>query len=584
MNFIYANNKRYLSELDEFKNGLPHGVINKVLPDCGGTYVAANCDSNYIIVCPFRDLVDSIYSDTNNKYNIFKCYGGIKKSEFNDYINNNNIYKIAVTYDSLYKVIDWIGDLSEWKLLVDEYHLILSELDYRENAINSLLSQIKKFDYFTLLSATPIDVEYEIEEIKNLPHYKIIWDDINTITPVRYKTTNLNAALARFIQIFNNEGLTIPNIDGKVTAVRELYIFINSVTSIKQIIDTLKLNSDEVKVCCASRIRNKKIMDGIEIESVTSPNKKINFFTKKCYQGCNLFSDSGLVVVASDSNKTQTLVDVSTDMVQIAGRLRNNDKIKNQFRNTLIHLYSTNNSIMSDEEFELLMYEKEIKAKNLLSGQDKLSSEELKAFIDGKNVESDIVSVVDGRFVYNELKKQSFIYKQNVRKAYSNGIAMREAYNNCSKFQAVNQSYWSDLNIKLSRATTVSYKQLLIDYLENPSKEYEMEYPEFKEFIKYLSQTEMNTLRYNKEKMLDRVKDKKKLIQAFINLNLKEGFISSSDLKKALKEQFDRMGLNLAAKATMIEDCKLYSVKAVNKRVNGKQTKGYDIIGLNIRL
>ena len=70
---IYGNDVRYLSELKEFEDGLPHGIVNKTKTDVGGTYVAANCDSNYIIVCPFRDLVDSIAADNNNKYEIFKC-------------------------------------------------------------------------------------------------------------------------------------------------------------------------------------------------------------------------------------------------------------------------------------------------------------------------------------------------------------------------------------------------------------------------------------------------------------------------------------------------------------------------------
>ena len=68
MQIIKGGNARYLGELPEFKNGLPHGVINKTKTDVGGTYAAANCDKDYIIVCPFRDLVDSIAADKNSKY------------------------------------------------------------------------------------------------------------------------------------------------------------------------------------------------------------------------------------------------------------------------------------------------------------------------------------------------------------------------------------------------------------------------------------------------------------------------------------------------------------------------------------
>ena len=120
---IDGGNARYLSELPDFQDGLPHGIVNKTKTDVGGTYVAANCSSNYIIVCPFRDLVDSIAADQNNKYEVFKCYGKTKESEFRKYIKEHQIYKIAVTYDSLGKLLRWLNDETKgWKLLIDEYH------------------------------------------------------------------------------------------------------------------------------------------------------------------------------------------------------------------------------------------------------------------------------------------------------------------------------------------------------------------------------------------------------------------------------------------------------------------------------
>ena len=64
-----------------------------------------NCDSNYIVVCPFKDLVDSIEADKNNKYDVFKCYSGINESHFKKYVTDNKVHKIAVTYDSLPKLV-----------------------------------------------------------------------------------------------------------------------------------------------------------------------------------------------------------------------------------------------------------------------------------------------------------------------------------------------------------------------------------------------------------------------------------------------------------------------------------------------
>ena len=573
---INGGNARYLGELERFKDGIPFGIVNKTKTDVGGTYVAANCSSNYIIVCPFKDLVDSIAADKNNRYEVFKCYGGVREYQFRKYIKNNTIYKIAVTYDSLPKLIGWLSGTEGWKVLIDEYHLILEDMDFRYDAINGLMEEIQKFKYYSFLSATPIDLDFEIDFLKQLPHYKVQWNGVTKITPIRYKVTQLTKGLARFIQIFLDEGISLPDINGNVSKVEELYIFINSVTSIKQIADTLKLNPDDVKICCADRIRNNKLLGEYQIESVSSPNKKINFFTKKCFQGCNLFTNNGLIIVASDAYKTQTLVDISTTMEQIAGRIRINDEYQNIFRNVIVHLFSTNKNVMSDEEFEMLMQDKEKEADKLLSGWSKLDKEERQTYIKRMNLDTELVSIINGRMVYNNLKKQSFIYKQELRKTYKDGISIRDSFMQSEKFELTNQNKWKDFNIKLAKAMTVSYEQLLKDYLDSPSESYEQEYPEFPLIKRYLKESEMNTLRWNREKMLKAVEDKKQVNKALLAI-YQPGFISNQDLKGKLKDEFGRLGIKLSPKATLIENCTLYNVEKASRKIDGKTVSGYEL-------
>ena len=573
---INGGNARYLGELERFKDGIPFGIVNKTKTDVGGTYVAANCSSNYIIVCPFKDLVDSIAADKNNRYEVFKCYGGVREYQFRKYIKNNTTYKIAVTYDSLPKLIRWLSGTEGWKVLVDEYHLILEDMDFRYDAINGLMEEIQKFKYYSFLSATPIDLDFEIDFLKQLPHYKVQWNGVTKITPIRYKVTQLTKGLARFIQIFLDEGISLPDINGNVSKVEELYIFINSVTSIKQIADTLKLNPDDVKICCADRIRNNKLLGEYQIESVSSPNKKINFFTKKCFQGCNLFTNNGLIIVASDAYRTQTLVDISTTMEQIAGRIRINDEYQNIFRNVIVHLFSTNKNVMSDEEFEMVMQDKEKEADKLLSGWSKLDKEERQTYIKRMNLDTELVSIINGKMVYNNLKKQSFIYKQALRKTYKDGISIRDSFMQSEKFELTNQNEWEDFNIKLAKAMTVSYEQLLKDYLDSPSESYEQEYPEFPLIKRYLKESEMNTLRWNREKMLKAVEDKKQVDKVFLAI-YQPGFISNQDLKGKLKDEFGRLGIKLSPKATLIENCTLYNVEKASRKIDGKTVSGYEL-------
>ena len=559
---IHAGEARYLSDLPEFQDGLPHGIVNKMKTDVGGTYVAANCRYNYIIVCPFRDLVDSIAADKNNKYDVFKCYGGVKEYQFRKYIKEHKIYKIAVTYDSLDKILRWIGsNTNGWMVLIDEYHLILEDMDYRETAIMQMCWNIHKFRHYTFLSATPIDEEYEIDFFKNLPHYKVVWPLGLPITVRKIKATCLPHGLAKLIRIFKEEGIYLPDVSGERKKVEQLFIFLNSVTTIKQVIDTLELEEDEVKVCCAQRQRNRLILGRFKRESAIATNKRINFFTKKSFQGCNLFSNNGLIIVASDVHRTQTLVDITTTMEQISGRLRENDEYHNIFRNTMVHIYSTNNNVLSQAEFDAEMNRKEDAAIRLLSLQKKADEKELNALIKRVNIENDILSIEEGRLVRNELKKKAFIRKQKIREAYKDGINLRAAYNKSEKFVQAKQEYWDEFDSLLARAVTVSYEKLLRDYLEHPSEQYEIEYPEFKDIKRYLKETEMNSCRWNKDKMLSVVENKKKLQQAFKAIYQRGTFISDNQMKILLAEQFNRLGINLSPKATQILNCDIYRVE-----------------------
>ena len=574
---IYAGEARYLSELPQFQNGLPHGIVNKTKTDVGGTYVAANCRSNYIIVCPFRDLVDSIAADKNNKYDVFKCYGGVREHQFRKYIKDHKIYKIAVTYDSLDKLLKWMdGKTDGCKVLIDEYHLILEDMDYRESAIMRMCWSIHKFNHYTFLSATPIDEEYEIDFFKSLPHYKVVWPLGLPITVKKYKATCLPLGLAKLIRIFKEEGIYLPDISGEMKKVEQLFIFLNSVTTIKQVIDTLELEEDEVKICCAQRPRNGLILGRLKRESAIAPNKRINFFTKKSFQGCNLFSNNGLIIVASDVHRTQTLVDITTTMEQISGRLRENDEYHNIFRNTMVHIYSTNNNILSQEEFEAVMLRREEAATHLLTLQAKANKEELNTLIKRVNVENDILSIEEGRLVRNELKKKAFIRKQKIREAYKDGINLRAAYNKSEKFVQAKQEYWDEFDLQLARAVTISYEKLLKDYLEHPSEQYEIEYPEFKDFRRYLKETEMNSCRWNKEKMMKMVEDKKKLQQAFRTIYKRGVFVSDKEMKRLLAEQFNRLCINLSPKATQILNCDIYHVERCSHTIDGKKINGYE--------
>lgn len=128
----------------------------------------------------------------------------------------------------------------------------------------------------------------------------------------------------------------------------------------------------------------------------------------------------------------------------------------------------------------------------------------------------------------------------------------------------------------------VGYKSILINYLETKDKAYLEEYPEFEDFTKYLKPTEINSLQFNKEKMMKAVLDKKQMDIAFQNLNL-SGFISNKDLKAKIKSEFERLGITLAAKASLIRLSKVYNAIVKNKKIDGKTVTGYEISKFNYK-
>ena len=182
----------------------------------------------------------------------------------------------------------------------------------------------------------------------------------------------------------------------------------------------------------------------------------------------------------------------------------------------MVHIYSTNDNIPSDEEFKQEMQRKEEDAAHLLSLQSKADEAELATLMRRVNVETDLLSIENNKMVFNELKKMSFIHKHKIRQAYKDGRNLWTFYEGSKNLKQEKQEFidkkkYDKFSVQLTRAVTISYEQLLKDYLEHPSADYDDENPEFRDFRLYLTEKEMNSLRWNKDKMMKAVKDKKKL-------------------------------------------------------------------------
>ena len=157
--------------------------------------------------------------------------------------------------------------------------------------------------------------------------------------------------------------------------------------------------------------------------------------------------------------------------------------------------------------------------------------------------------------VYSELKENYFRYWQELRKSYKDGISISGSYD--KRFIVSKQDYLSDFEFKLAKRVVVSYQQLIKDYYENFDSEYELEYPEFKEYKKYLTLSNLKTLGYNKDKALEEISKKKSIIAKMSKFECGK-FYTNAEIKTIL-----------GVKATTIKDYFEYT----ETKVNGK--KGY---------
>ena len=153
-------------------------LFNKGVTGCGGTELTLSNDRNTIIAMPFVSLVVNKVESEEHRENVLVVYGGTTNQEIETYIRTHDVWKIAVVYDSLPRVINVFEEIgidvySECFLLVDEYHILFNQYTFRNEPITKLLGLASRFREKTYMTATPLCDEFMIEELKDMPVYEI---------------------------------------------------------------------------------------------------------------------------------------------------------------------------------------------------------------------------------------------------------------------------------------------------------------------------------------------------------------------------------------------------------------------------
>jgi len=188
---IHADqNCQFLQDVKELKNRLPiNCLFDKGKTACGGTSIAIENDKNTIIAMPYVNVIKNKevqYPNERCTHKLLGIYEGITEDKIIDYINTNEIKKIAVTYDSLERLISTLLDNSinvfeDYYLLVDEWHILLNSYAFRNKAVKKVLQYSKQFKEVTYMTATPIEKEFILKELKNIPVVEVQWANVTTI-------------------------------------------------------------------------------------------------------------------------------------------------------------------------------------------------------------------------------------------------------------------------------------------------------------------------------------------------------------------------------------------------------------------
>ena len=582
MNQLISKQYNYLGEVPEFKeNGLPSGyLIDKGKVGCGGTSLALEDNRDTIICVPFVSLIKNKMHKYGDK--ILGVYQGVTKEDIAEYLKRDGVKKIMCTYDSLEKVADVCG--YDYFLLVDELHLLFIQYVFRDRAVKNVLNLFNKFREWSFLTATPIEQDLMLEELKSIPTYKIDWENKKEVTVRTIKCGQVLSSMRNIINDF---------IAGKIFG--NCHIFINSVDSIATLIKACNLTNENTRIIFSKN--NSKYQyscQGVTNGETTDPVKKINLYTSTCFEGCDLFDEEGKIYIISDGAKSQTLYDISTQIRQIAGRIRNTKYSE------ITHLYKSTryNEDLTYEQYKSVVLEEEKKAKSYVA---KVNSDS--ELINGtkESTYAYVVKEEDGTLSFdpNRMKLDIYNYKC-LHHIYSLNVNMNEEYIKAGMIAINSTDKTSDKLLKNENTRTtfkdavIEYDQLMsnIFYLnkEERLKLLRAKYPFIDEAYKVIGMEQLAEMKYhtsNIKRVLisrsDKLDNKGKVAKMLKTVDgFREGaFVTGKEIKEVLGSIYDTVGINSKPSIDDFRDFAVLEDKV--KKIDGKSKRGYIIQYIKIK-
>ena len=624
---------RYLGNWKEFKNKLPttgRNIINKQYTGVGLTTYFLKNDSNIILLSPRLELLKCKAEDKElrNRVHWYNTTGDTKEEHttrklnrlynYLQYtsVNPNNLpqqylqeafpAKILVTYDSSFRVIDYLRELG------------LLDSGFKSNCeLQTLLNLMKLNNTMFFISATPFSEEYlnEMQYFKDMTYYKLEWSkaDKENVELKTIKTDKTPREIcSEIIRDFRNNGyfdFTI-NSEGKEEYSREAAFYLNRVTDIVNIIRENKLKPDEVNVICANNDANRRRLREVGVtighfnkREDINLNTPYTFITRCSFDGADYYTNTATTYIFSNCNSKTLSLDISIDLVQIIGRIRT---AENLFRNQITLYFRTPNGAIgnilpymeNEQEFQDYITAKREKAEEIMKeskeknisqdflklvrkGQEKLKFED--SYIDVVEVDGVLQPTINFLALYNDLRAFQ-IFKKQYRTTLQTLKNIREA-----GFTVNGESnpIVKEINgVLLGRGNFEDKMKYFCNYLDNN--------PENKDAVlktimipqiyrlayKVLGSDKIKALSFIEADIREQldVRTKRNNITEELRKVFKRGDrVINKDAKKTLANIYKRLGLKIKARTT---DIGLYlPIKKVKVTVEqGKKENGIMIL------
>ena len=574
------NVKSGITYLSEVINELPKNCLfDKGATGCGGTTLAIESNEDYVICVPFVSLVNNKVSQHKN---LFAVKEGVTKTAITKYINNAEPIKIIVTYDSLHKVVEALGNrVNSVNLLVDEMHLLFTQYTFRKEAVKSVLDLYKSFGSYCFMTATVIKDKYLLKELKDMPKVVCEWENIIETSVTSVKCENVEATVVNMINQVKN-----------IHTNENFYFFVNSIEFINEVVKATGINDDNARMICSqNNVRDKKL----KISDTLSEPKKINFITSTAFEGADLYDENGRIIIISDGTKAHTLTDISTSLLQIAGRIRNS-----QYNGKIMHLFSKTRYTDITVEEHQERSESEIKDANRLV-KEMTEFVASKAKGDGFNNQYIFKNEITGLFEFDEnavlidmwnfeINHGVYSFRNRLNEEYkAKGLNIIECDSFDEKVKAIRDVTADTKDFKFSDYVKTIKELSSKDgsdfdiYLSTLKEAAFTKYTFLKEAIEKVGFGKMGTLKYNqraiKAELINQsdFNESSKVVKISKLLNIKSGeFISSAELKDKINSIYSSLDIKKSAKAGDITEW--FEVKETVRKIEKRSVKGYSII------